>query len=106
MRHELDDAERSRGGKRSAQARRGVRTVSPEELPPDPTTHAETVQYQMWVIRSTGYGKLDARTAHEMLLGLAIVARTMKEVEDARRQIKDLRAELNTLKKRLGKGAR
>ena len=105
MRHELDDAERSRGGHRSALARRGVRTVSPEELPPDPTTHAECVACQVWTVKRILVGDIDARTGHEAVLGYAVIARTLKETEDLRRQIAELRAELKAYKKRVAREA-
>lgn len=101
-------AARSRGGNRSAAARREVeksgprtlRVVHPDQLPGElPRTTAECVEWLAWLTRATLTGVVDARTSKEATLALKALMDGRKTLDRTDERLKELEAIYSRLTK-------
>jgi hypothetical protein len=90
-----DEMERRRAKGRAARSRLAItaKAATTRAVPPKPDTLEDNAVYTAWVLDETAKGTLDARTSHELFVGLR-QHQSVVEKRDLQREIASLRREL------------
>lgn len=93
----LDPEARARGGRETARRRKlaqRVRVVTADELPGALETLEDAARWAAWIPGAVATGRIDPKTAHEMIAGVKEKRLAEKDKRDTDRRIRELERQL------------